>query len=95
MNEWYSDLPPSKDLTPAQAKDLREVMSHPAFKLAVSNILERADGLMRQLAGVDLLAPNGVSKAISIQAEYRTCIKIFDDLITQANPQETTNDNPG
>lgn len=95
MKEWYDKLPAAEPLTPQEAEELKSLLGSAAFRKASANIIERADGLREQMMGVNFLGQDGVTKAMTLQAQYRACIQLFDDLLTQANPQETSNDNPG
>lgn len=82
--DYYSSCANLGDLTEEEVKELGDLLRAKPVRKAVGKILERADAIPRMLTSISLLDNAGVQKAIELQAQYKACIQLFDDLLTQA-----------
>jgi hypothetical protein len=82
---YYESCLDLGELTPEEQIELAQVLRNLAVRKAFGKILERANEIPERLAlTVNLLTDAGRLDGIMLQAQYRACIKLFDDLLTQA-----------
>lgn len=81
---YYKSCEDLEDLTEEEVKELGDLLRARPVRKAVGKILERVHGIPEQLAQISLLDNAGIQRAIELQAQYRACIQLFDDLLTQA-----------